>query len=78
MCSIPPNIYRGKDESGVQEALEALLSKHGLSKRSDRGAIQRVARDLKLARELDGIDTSNIIETGAGRPRRGAAIAAVK
>lgn len=33
---------------------------------------------MRLERELDGIDTSNIIETAAGRPKRGAAQAAVR
>lgn len=74
--TIPPNVYvKNKDDNSLAAALKDLLGKHGLAPNADDGAIQKVKKKLTVARDLDGIDTSNIIET-SGRPRRGAAAAA--
>uniref|UniRef100_A0A061R8X5 Histone chaperone domain-containing protein n=1 Tax=Tetraselmis sp. GSL018 TaxID=582737 RepID=A0A061R8X5_9CHLO len=67
--TIPPNTYRGKDDNEVCDRFVALLERHGLSPSSTPSDIRSVKQKLQKERELDGIDTSNIIE---GRPRRGA------
>lgn len=46
--------------------------------RAGRDEIAAAKQKLVLARDLDGIDTSNIIQDGGRRPRRGAAPASFK
>ncbi|PRW59758.1 ferrous iron transporter A [Chlorella sorokiniana] len=70
--TIPPSLYsRNKEEGALEAALEELLAKHGLDADSGERAIAQVKSKLTIQRDLDGIDTSNIIE--GGRRRRGAA-----
>ncbi len=61
------------DEDDLAAALTALLSRHGLSGDSDPARVARVRAKLELARDMEGIDTANIIEDGGGRPARRAA-----
>ncbi|PSC69587.1 glutamic acid-rich [Micractinium conductrix] len=71
--TIPPNLYikHRDDEAGMRAALEALLDKHGLDGGAGEREISKARAALQVQRDLDGIDTSNIIE--GGRRRRGAA-----
>ncbi|KAL6766278.1 hypothetical protein ACKKBG_A35390 [Auxenochlorella protothecoides x Auxenochlorella symbiontica] len=65
---IAPSIYvQNKTDAGLQEALVNLLTKHGLSKSSGSDAVEAVARRLAKERDLDGIDTSNIVSGGRRR-----------
>lgn len=59
----------------LRTAVEGLLEQHGLSGSSDERTVAKVRKRLELARDLEGIDTSLIIDgDGSGRPsRRGAA-----
>lgn len=68
---IPPSIYaKNKADGEVAVALEALLEKHGLRASSNSQDAAKVKAKLQLQRDLDGIDTSNIISEGR-RNRRG-------
>lgn len=70
--TIPPNIYsKNKTDKELEAAMEALLSKHGLSANSGQHDVAKVKQQLQLQRDLDGIDTSNII-SDSRRSRRGA------
>lgn len=63
-----------KTEAELTSALKALLSMHGLSASSDQAALARVKAKLELKRELEGIETTNIIsDSDGGRPTRRAA-----
>ncbi|KFM28342.1 hypothetical protein F751_3852 [Auxenochlorella protothecoides] len=65
---IAPSVYvQNKTDAGLQEALVNLLTKHGLSKSSGSDAVEAVARRLAKERDLDGIDTSNIVSGGRRR-----------
>ncbi|GAX73902.1 hypothetical protein CEUSTIGMA_g1352.t1 [Chlamydomonas eustigma] len=72
---IPPNVYAKNkgDDSAVAKALEELLAKHGLRPGASNDEIQSVRVRLAKERDLDGIDSSNIIQTDGRRPRRAAA-----
>jgi hypothetical protein len=73
--TIPPTTYvknKGSEEA-LAAALEALLAKHGLSAGSGERELARVKAQLALAKDLEGIDASNIVEGGR---RRGAAASA--
>ena len=62
---IPPNVYKkNKTDNGLAQALEKLLEKHGLNYNSTSHDTSRVKAKLQLQRDLDGIDTSNIITEG--------------
>ncbi|GFH16272.1 uncharacterized protein HaLaN_12659, partial [Haematococcus lacustris] len=69
---IPPGVYKAKSDAGVEEALQALLSKHGLNASSSEAKISQVKKKLEKERELDGMDMGNIISTSS-RPRRATA-----
>ncbi|QDZ19930.1 hypothetical protein HOP50_03g24480 [Chloropicon primus] len=67
---IPPRVYAlNKDPSSLERSLEDLLSTQGLSLASPKKDIVRVRKRLELERDLDGIDTSNIVEEGRRRRR---------
>ena len=68
---IPPSVYaKNKTDEELAAALEALLEKHGLSASSNSQDAAKIKAKLQLQRDLDGIDTSNIISEGR-RNRRG-------
>jgi Histone chaperone domain CHZ len=70
--TIPPNIYvKNKTDSELEDAFEALLNKNGLGASSGPNEVAKVKAQLQIQRDLDGIDTSNIISDGR-RSRRGA------
>ena len=70
-----PNVYRGIPEMSTETAVETLaarLREHGCTFKGaapTQAEIKEAERQRNLARELEGIDTSNIIRT-SGRPRR--------
>ncbi|GFR49554.1 hypothetical protein Agub_g11600, partial [Astrephomene gubernaculifera] len=71
---IGPTLYaRKKSVAELEDALTELLARHGLNARSGEKEISQVRRQLERDRDLEGIDTSNIISLGGGRPRRAAA-----
>ncbi|KAK9824694.1 hypothetical protein WJX72_012449 [[Myrmecia] bisecta] len=71
--NIPPAIYKKSSEDGSLEmAFVALLEKHNLSRHSDHAEIEAAKKALQLQKDLEGIDTTNIIE-GGRRSRRAAA-----
>jgi len=80
--AVPPGTYgRAKTDAEVEEALEAALGKHGLSATSDAAAARAVKKSLAAARELDGMDASNVLSPGdtgpaaaGGRRPRGARV----
>lgn len=68
--TIPPTLYvKNKSDGELTAALEALLAKHGLSAGSGPNEVARAKQQLQMTRDLDGIDTSNIVE--GGRRQRG-------
>lgn len=68
--TIPPTLYvKNKSDDELAAALEALLEKHGLSAGSGPNEVARAKQQLQTVRDLDGIDTSNIVE--GGRRQRG-------
>eukprot|EP00887_Chlorella_sp_A99_P006169 scaffold3.g6169.t1 len=70
--TIPPATYvKNKDNASLEQALEALLEKHGLSADAGEKQVAKAKQRLQVARELEGIDTSNIID-GGRRPRAAA------
>ncbi|CAL5225223.1 g8011 [Coccomyxa viridis] len=69
--AIPPSVYtRVTSEEDVIQRLEDLLSKHGLAKDSSAEEVARVKRNLKKERDLDGMDTKNILESSRSRRSR--------
>ncbi|GMH39120.1 hypothetical protein BSKO_07018 [Bryopsis sp. KO-2023] len=76
---ISPNVYsQNRDVDSLAAALESLARKHGLGLNSTPHEISRVKGHLERTRDLEGIDTSNIV-TGTGRrPRRAAAMVSYK
>ncbi|CAK0787919.1 hypothetical protein CVIRNUC_011141 [Coccomyxa viridis] len=68
---VPPSVYaRVTSEQDVVTRLKDLLSKHGLAKDSSPEDIARVKRTLKKERDLDGIDTGNIVQSSRSRRPR--------
>ena len=68
--TIPPTLYvKNKSDGERTAALEALRDKHGLSSGSGPNDVARAKQQLQTMRDLDGIDTSNIVE--GGRRQRG-------
>lgn len=72
---VPPP--QNKDPASLRAALQQLLSDQGLSEHSEARAIARVKAQLERERDLEGIDTSNIIEEEGGRGSRRRAAARV-
>ena len=63
--TIAPNIYsKFKSDAELEAAFVALLSKNGLSPNASPTDVATVKHQLQLQRELEGIDTSNIISEG--------------
>lgn len=56
----------------LEERILDLLEKNGLNEHSGSVDIQKAKESLQLARDLDGIDASNIIE--GRRSRRAASV----
>ncbi len=71
----PPNIYKnaGYEEGPVRDAFKELLAKHDLALDSSARDVERARRALATQRDLDGIDTSNIVTSRrrAAAPRVG-------
>lgn len=66
--TISPSIYvKHKAENELYEALCNLLRKEGLSSNPSEREISALRKRKQIERDLDGIDTSNIIETGRRR-----------
>ncbi|KAK6939865.1 Histone chaperone domain CHZ [Dillenia turbinata] len=72
--SVPPSVYRrvkqapeNKREAHLIKELEEILSKEGLSTNPSEKEIKEVRRKKERARELEGIDTSNIVLTSRRR-----------
>ena len=66
---IPPRLYSvHKTEESLEAALLGLLEKENLGLGSTKKEISKVRKRLELARDMDGIDMSNIV---SGRRRRG-------
>ena len=61
--TIPPQVWQKarKGEEALQAALEELLAKHELSRRSSAQDVERTRNNLATQRDLDGIDMSNIV-----------------
>jgi len=57
------------DSKEMEEAVAKYLNKHGLQEGSSHADIIQVKEKLGLERDLDGIDASNIIDSGP-RSRR--------
>ena len=81
--NVPMQLFKKYKQDGDVHELEngilALLEKQGLSAKSTKDEIEAARERLQLARDLEGIDTSNIIkspEGGGRRSRRQAAVAA--
>lgn len=72
--SVPPSIYKKvkqvseeKRESYLTKELEEVLSKEGLSTNPSEKEIKEVKRKKEKAKELEGIDLSNIVTSGRRR-----------
>ncbi|KAM7258447.1 hypothetical protein ACFE04_014188 [Oxalis oulophora] len=72
--SVPPVIYKkvrqfpeGKREAQLIKELEEILSREGLSSRPSEKEINDVRKRREKAKELEGIDTSNIISSSRSR-----------
>ena len=60
-------LMRTTDEKARVDAMSALLSERGLSIRSAPSEFERVRAKLELEKDMDGIDTSNIVKGGRRR-----------
>jgi hypothetical protein len=70
---VPPSLYKKEYTNDMMEdGILELLKKNGLDERSQKASILEVKEKLQLQRDLDGIDTSNIIEDGPRSRRRAA------
>eukprot|EP01025_Chloroclados_australasicus_P050497 TRINITY_DN5810_c0_g1_i1.p1 TRINITY_DN5810_c0_g1~~TRINITY_DN5810_c0_g1_i1.p1 ORF type:complete len:260 (+),score=65.73 TRINITY_DN5810_c0_g1_i1:198-977(+) len=61
---ISPAVYKKPDR---KRAFKDLLAKHGLAPNSGPDEIRKVKAKLERDRELDGIDTANIVDVSRGR-----------
>lgn len=53
---IPPSLYvKHKSDSDLEQALEQLLSKHGLHRNADSRQVEKVKKKLQLSRDLEGM-----------------------
>ncbi|MEW5318708.1 MAG: hypothetical protein WDW38_009906 [Sanguina aurantia] len=66
--------YKG-DPVGQATGIAELLAKHGLRLRSNHSEVMAVRKKLSLQKDLEGIDTTNILANSTGRPKRAAAAA---
>uniref|UniRef100_A0A2P2MDQ6 Histone chaperone domain-containing protein n=1 Tax=Rhizophora mucronata TaxID=61149 RepID=A0A2P2MDQ6_RHIMU len=67
-CSVPPSVYKkvkqvpeNKHEAQLIKELENMLSREGLSSKPSEKEIKEVRKRKERAKELEGIDTSNIV-----------------
>ncbi|EPS59707.1 hypothetical protein M569_15097, partial [Genlisea aurea] len=72
--SVPPSIYRkakqvpdDERESVLVSELEGILSKEGMSRNPSEKEIKECRKKKQTAKELEGIDTSNIITSSRRR-----------
>ncbi|KAI4337802.1 hypothetical protein L6164_016177 [Bauhinia variegata] len=72
--SVPPSIYKkikqvpeNKREAQLIKELEEILSKEGLSSNPSEKEIKEVKRKKERAKELEGIDVSNIVSSSRRR-----------
>ncbi|XP_034675767.1 glutamic acid-rich protein-like [Vitis riparia] len=75
--SVPPSVYKrvkqapeNKREAHLIKELEEILSKEGLSKNPSEKDIKEVRKKKERAKELEGIDTSNIVLSSRRRSTR--------
>ncbi|KAH1057492.1 hypothetical protein J1N35_035557 [Gossypium stocksii] len=73
--SVPPSIYKrvkqvpeNKREAQLIKELEDILSKEGLSANPSEKGVKDVRKRKERAKELEGIDTSNIVISSRRRP----------
>ncbi len=78
ISSIAPALYKAAagDEAAFCKALERLLAQEGLRIDATDKEVAAARQRRELARDLDGIDAKNVVETEHGRPRRAAAVTA--
>jgi hypothetical protein len=69
---LPPSIYRMESKE-MEEAVVKYLNVHGLREGSSHADIIQAKEKIALERDLDGIDTSNIIEDGPRSRRKATA-----
>ena len=77
--TVPPSLYaRTKTDDEVVAGFEALLAKYDLTADADAASIRAAKARVKRERELDGIDTSNVLDADdagrGGRRTRGARV----
>lgn len=72
--SVPPIVYKkakqvpeNKREDFIIKELEKILEKEGLSRRPDEKDIKEVRKKKERAKELEGIDMSNIVQSSRRR-----------
>lgn len=69
--TVPISLYRKENtDEDMEKGILELLKKNGLNEKPGKAAIMEVKEKLQLQRDLDGIDTSNIIEDGPRSRRR--------
>jgi hypothetical protein len=75
---VAPALYKAAagDEAAFCTALERLLAQDGLRVNATDKEVATARQRRELARDLDGIDAKNVVETEHGRPRRAAAATA--
>ena len=73
-----PALYKAAagDEAAFCKALERVLAHEGLRIDATDKEVAAARQRRELARDLDGIDAKNVVETEHGRPRRAAAATA--
>ncbi len=72
---VAPALYKAAagDEAAFCKALDRLLAQEGLRIDATDKEVAAARQRRELARDLDGIDAKNVVETEHGRPRRAAA-----
>ena len=54
--TIPPSIYKGKrDNRAIEDALETLLQKYNLDRKSSHAEIMAVQRRIQKEKDLEGV-----------------------
>ena len=59
---IPPNIYRAKAGTALEEAFDSLLGKHELNQHSSSVEVAMAAKRLQKEKDLEG-QPSSLVET---------------